>query len=97
MMNKSAPNDNRKFVYGITQGGSRWIPTFISKLDGDKCTVCGRCRKICPGGVFEFASDSEGKKRMIISKPSNCIGCTCCIRVCHKKLMSFTPKLRGML
>jgi len=95
-MNKN-PVDNRKFVYGLTQGGNKWIPTFINNLENDNCTVCGRCRKVCPAGVFETITDSEKKKKMIISKPSNCIGCTSCMRVCPKKLMSFAPKLRGML
>ncbi len=88
--------EHKEFVYGLTQGGSRWVPTYIVRLEMENCTACGRCRKVCPGGVFELAVDGEGKKRMILSKPSNCIGCTCCNRVCPKKLMGFAPKARRM-
>lgn len=80
--------------------GARWIPTFVSELDEDKCIGCGRCYKVCPRGVLELVGlDEDGerisldededdeyeKKVMTIAHQELCIGCTACARICPKK------------
>jgi Nif-specific ferredoxin III len=34
--------------------GATWTPTFVAKLDAEKCIGCGRCFKVCPRGVLEL-------------------------------------------
>jgi Nif-specific ferredoxin III len=84
----------------ILPSGSRWIPTFVSELNEDKCIGCGRCFKVCPRGVLELVGlDEDGahieldddeddeyeKKVMTIAHQELCIGCTACARICPKK------------
>jgi len=34
--------------------GATWTPTFVAKLDDQKCIGCGRCFKVCSRGVLEL-------------------------------------------
>ncbi|MBF0190350.1 MAG: ferredoxin III, nif-specific [Magnetococcales bacterium] len=42
------------FVTSLTRGGTPWMPTFITLLDGKRCIGCGRCFKVCPREVFDL-------------------------------------------
>ena len=46
-------------------------------IDYKKCTTCGQCVDICPVQVFS----KEGKK-VVVKKPSECIGCRACEAGC---------------
>ena len=37
---------------GKTFGGEDWTPTFVMKIDSEKCIGCGRCFKSCARKVF---------------------------------------------
>jgi Nif-specific ferredoxin III len=39
--------------------GATWTPTFVAKLDEEKCIGCGRCFKVCPRGVLELVGLNE--------------------------------------
>lgn len=80
--------------------GATWTPTFVAKLDEEKCIGCGRCFKVCPRGVLELVGlnedgeyirvddeddDEYEKKVMTIAHQELCIGCTACARICPKK------------
>lgn len=39
--------------------GATWTPTFVAKLDDEKCIGCGRCFKVCPRGVLELVGLNE--------------------------------------
>ena len=42
--------------------GATWTPTFVTKLDDQKCIGCGRCFKVCPRGVLELVGlNAEGE------------------------------------
>ena len=79
--------------------GATWTPTFVYKLDDEKCIGCGRCFKVCPRGVLALVGVTEDgervcvdlddeeyeKKVMTIAHPELCIGCTACSKICPKK------------
>ena len=42
--------------------GATWTPTFVAKLDDQKCIGCGRCFKVCSRGVLELVGlNAEGE------------------------------------
>jgi len=47
-------------------------------VDQNKCSGCGECISVCPGGVFEF--NDEGKSYP--ANPSECQECCSCVEVC---------------
>jgi len=48
-------------------------------IDKERCTGCGRCRDICPGGLL--TADHTGKTEN--SYPKDCWGCTACLKECQ--------------
>lgn len=59
----------------------RHIPA--PRVDGELCTGCGRCAKVCPSLVFEI----EGK-RSIVSYGDSCIACGHCWAVCPERAVT---------
>ncbi len=49
------------------------------KIDKQRCTGCGRCREICPGGLLY--ADQAGKTEN--RYPRDCWGCTACLKECQ--------------
>jgi len=47
--------------------GATWTPTFVSKLDDQKCIGCGRCFKVCPRGVLELVGLTEDGERIAVA------------------------------
>lgn len=42
--------------------GATWTPTFVAKLDDQKCIGCGRCFKVCSRGLLELVGlNAEGE------------------------------------
>jgi Nif-specific ferredoxin III len=79
---------------GKTRDGSPWTPTFVEKIDDEKCLGCGRCYKACSRNVLGFHEvDEEDSARMFmyVDNPGNCIGCAACGVTCPKKAFSFKP------
>ena len=50
-------------------------------IDTDKCTSCERCYDVCPNYVFAVAQ-TDGKRRVEVSYPSQCCECGHCISIC---------------
>lgn len=44
--------------------GQIWTPTFVAKLDDEKCIGCGRCFKVCSRGVLELVGLTEDGERV---------------------------------
>ncbi|WP_027802863.1 ferredoxin III, nif-specific [Paraburkholderia dilworthii] len=41
--------------------GATWTPTFVNRLDEEKCIGCGRCFRVCPRGVLQLVGlDEDG-------------------------------------
>ncbi|MBB5501720.1 ferredoxin III, nif-specific [Paraburkholderia sp. MM5384-R2] len=39
--------------------GATWTPTFVNRLDEEKCIGCGRCFRVCPRGVLQLVALNE--------------------------------------
>ncbi len=93
-------------VVGLTRGGTRWVPQFVTALDEEKCIGCGRCFKVCPRDVLEMVQraldvvddddddddgDDSDNSFMRLANALDCIGCEACSRVCSKKCFSHSP------
>ncbi|TXT33725.1 MAG: 4Fe-4S ferredoxin [Comamonadaceae bacterium] len=46
--------------------GEIWVPTFVAKLDDQKCIGCGRCFKVCSRGVLELVGLTEDGERISV-------------------------------
>ncbi len=82
------------YVSAPRRSGVKWVPHFLIEFDHANCISCGRCIKVCPGGVYVF--EDEGDKMIVkIDNLYNCIGDTCCEKVCPKNktmhLHKFSP------
>jgi NAD-dependent dihydropyrimidine dehydrogenase PreA subunit len=51
------------------------------QLDNTKCIGCGRCREVCPHGVFAAGENGNGRKVAIANKDA-CMECGACARNC---------------
>ncbi len=49
----------------------------LPEIDLDKCTGCGDCIELCPGGVISLAND-----KVTITRPDECSYCTDCELYC---------------
>ncbi len=38
----------------VTRDGSRWMPKYLSAIDGATCIGCGRCFKVCSREVMHL-------------------------------------------
>jgi len=56
------------------------------KLSVDQCIGCGRCKEVCPHGVFTI----EDKKARIINK-DRCMECGACALNCPAKAIEVNP------
>lgn len=55
-----------------------------AKVDSDKCTGCGYCKKVC------FHSAIEMKENIPIINKEKCIGCGLCTQICLEKAIQLT-------
>jgi len=88
-------------ITGKTQGGTEWVPQFVTALDAKKCIGCGRCYKVCPRDVLDLVErsgdlvdededyDDDEMMVMTISNGADCIGCGSCGRVCPKDCYTY--------
>jgi NADH-quinone oxidoreductase subunit F len=49
------------------------------RIDPTKCTICGRCQKVCPSGAIEGKVKSKEPFRIV---PEKCIRCGMCYEAC---------------
>ena len=47
-------------------------------IDENKCTGCGRCIEICPGGIIKKNPDHKA----FLKRPQDCWSCGSCMKVC---------------
>ena len=86
------------YVNAPRRSGIKWVPHFLIEFDHANCISCGRCIKVCPGGVYIFEDDGD-KMLVRIGNLDNCIGDTCCEKVCPKNktmnLHKFSPLVKN--
>ncbi len=56
-------------------------------IDYDKCKVQKTCVDICPMEVFEV-KEEDGKEKVVVAKPDDCIGCRACEVQCPEKAIT---------
>ncbi len=58
------------------------------KVDGEKCTGCGNCVKVCLGDCWEIS-----KKKARVKSLRECMECAACWYVCEPGAIDFSwPK-----
>lgn len=68
---------------------------FITKIDRESCTGCGKCQKICPVDAIEIAG--EGSERRAVIDEKKCIGCGVCLKHCPTGSLIFEPRPNRMI
>ncbi|MEE8440376.1 MAG: HgcAB-like fusion protein [Spirochaetia bacterium] len=58
-------------------------------LDRSACTGCGRCREICPIGVF---GEPDGENRTTLRHRDACFACGACVRQCRENALSLAER-----
>lgn len=59
----------------------RWHP-FRVRCASDRCTVCGRCVRVCPFGALELAGEAR------VSVAASCTHCGRCVDACPEGALS---------
>ena len=76
------------------------IITGLLEFNEEKCTRCGICASICPGGSIIVPPKNEHEKRelpVIIENPpgiTDCIACGDCLAACPNKAITITRGFR---
>lgn len=55
------------------------------QINGERCTNCGKCRKVCPGNLLIENNEHQTVIRCI----EDCWGCTSCIKACKFEAISY--------
>lgn len=51
-------------------------------IDAARCTGCGACTRVCPGGLIRLVGADAPAPHAEIARPSDCWGCTACVKAC---------------
>jgi len=70
----------------IAPSGFRGMPELLP----DKCTLCGKCSKVCPPGVILLTEDS--KEKTLTLSICGCIFCGMCEEVCPAGAIRLTQE-----
>jgi Pyruvate/2-oxoacid:ferredoxin oxidoreductase delta subunit len=70
-----------RMVNEFNAPGSIAPPHFLPRLDGSRCTYCGKCAQRCPMGALVV--DTQNKKHEHL-RPQ-CIGCGLCVVACDRQ------------
>lgn len=71
------------YVNAPRKSGIKWVPHFLAGFDQANCISCGRCIKVCAGGVYSFEDDGD-KMIVKVENLDDCIGDMSCEKVCPK-------------
>ncbi|MDR1546635.1 MAG: ferredoxin family protein [Deltaproteobacteria bacterium] len=64
-----------------------------ARLDLERCSRCGRCLEVCPGGLLRAGPDG----RPTLAEPERCWSCAACLKECPNQALalSLPPSLGG--
>jgi ferredoxin len=68
----------------------------IAQVDGEKCTLCEACIRICPNSAYRV--DRKGKTVRLVFKPEACDGCpegVSCVVKCPETAISFKRRTKA--
>lgn len=84
-----AKNRVKTFLFNSAAGIVFWGFGKRSKMhvDKEKCTLCARCREMCPFHAIEIVN------REVVVDPNKCEFCLCCTEVCGSEAIA----LKGLL
>jgi ferredoxin len=59
-------------------------PTFVVRVDGARCTICGSCSLACPCTALAF----DPLTKVLAADSSQCTGCRRCVAVCPEEAVT---------
>ena len=65
----------------LLSAGQVTVEAITSRIDADKCTMCGLCVKICPYHAITDANKKQGLQPVVIE--ASCAGCGTCAPACN--------------
>lgn len=89
--------DSMDWYTSETKSGEPWIPTFVERVDPEKCFGCALCIKVCTGNCYELkevggreVSVSIGgklvkkfvKRVAVVVDADSCLGDCSCHKIC---------------
>jgi Pyruvate/2-oxoacid:ferredoxin oxidoreductase delta subunit len=90
-------------LHGISRLGypnSIVTSSFISEVDEDLCTGCGKCAQACPIEIIEMVpidDPSTKKKANPVVDKSICLGCGVCALSCNKKAIQLVKREKRVI
>jgi NAD-dependent dihydropyrimidine dehydrogenase PreA subunit len=61
----------------------------IERIDYEKCTGCGICKRVCSVDVIRMDEESN---KAVIKYPQECMLCEMCLIECPTGAIIFTPQ-----
>ncbi|HHO77163.1 MAG TPA: 4Fe-4S dicluster domain-containing protein [Deltaproteobacteria bacterium] len=74
--------------------------SFISKINTEKCTGCGKCVDVCPVNALSLVSAHDPKKKKRKTARLNgdiCVGCGVCIAQCRTCAIEMIPRKSSVI
>ena len=62
--------------------------TFVVRVDGALCSVCGACALACPTAAIVYDSEAQVLEQVLEVDPWRCVGCGRCVTVCPESAVS---------
>ena len=78
---------------------SAHIITGLLDFDGDRCTRCGICARVCPARSIMMPDKSDRESlpflEVIGDGITNCIACGCCLAACPREAIAIKRTFRA--
>ncbi|MGB2908894.1 MAG: 4Fe-4S dicluster domain-containing protein [Candidatus Aminicenantaceae bacterium] len=73
---------------------------FFPRVDGARCTGCGKCVQVCPVESMSLVSASDPskpKRKEARLNESICLGCGVCVRACPEDVLRLTSREKRVI